>query len=90
MWYREVLVRTDVPEERIASIIRVEEIRELETLAVTRKFASDFPTSLIISTLMMEAIRYLETSALTRAIRHHILEDGVLRNDRRENLKSYK
>jgi hypothetical protein len=38
MWCRVTLVRTDVSEERIASIIRVKRISELGMLAPTRQF----------------------------------------------------
>jgi hypothetical protein len=72
------LVRTDVSEERTASIIRVTRTLELgKTLAVS-------------ITLMMEAIRLSETSVLTRATRHNVPGDGILHIHRRENLKSYK
>jgi hypothetical protein len=40
--------------------------------------------------LMMEAIHSSETSVRTRATQHHNREDGILRSDRREILKSYK
>jgi hypothetical protein len=59
------LVRTDVSEERIASIIREIRINELET----------------IFTLMMEAKRSLEMSVPTRATGLHIAEDGIPYND---------
>jgi hypothetical protein len=55
------LVRTDVSEERIASIIRVTRIRGLETrLAVTSSVlvtANVVPSLVILVALMMEAIR---------------------------------
>jgi hypothetical protein len=93
MLCRVFLVRTDVSEERISSIIRVERISEhsvfprcLHQLLVT---ADVVPNSLIISNLMMEAIRSSETLVLTRARRHRIPEDGILHSHRRENLKSY-
>jgi hypothetical protein len=44
------LVRTDVPEELIASIIRVERIIELGKLVI----ANFVPISLILSKLMMD------------------------------------
>jgi hypothetical protein len=47
------------------------------------------PSSLILSTLMMEAISSSETSVLTRTTWRHNLEDGILHNHRRENLKPY-
>jgi hypothetical protein len=59
------LVRTDVSEERISSIIRVTrrvtEARDLLRLLVT---ANVIPTSPILVTLMMETIRCSETSVL--------------------------
>jgi hypothetical protein len=61
-----VLVRTDVSEERIASIIRVKRICEV------------VPSSLIVLNLLMEAIRSSETSVLTRATMCHIPEEGIL------------
>jgi hypothetical protein len=70
------LVRNDVSEERIISIIRVEGIR-------------DVGFWLIPFSLMMEVRRSSETSVLTRATRRHISEDGILYSHRRESLKSY-
>jgi hypothetical protein len=69
------LVRTDVKEERVAFIISVKRISELErTLSVN--------TSLIISSLMVEAKLSSETSVPTRATRRHIREDGILQRIR--------
>jgi hypothetical protein len=63
------VIRADVSEDRIASIIRVTRIGELGTLAVTSNG----------STLRkMEAIRSSETSALIRAIRRNIPKDGII------------
>jgi hypothetical protein len=47
------------------------------------------PRSRIISTLKMEAMISNETSVPTGPTRGHILEDGILHGNRRENLKSY-
>jgi hypothetical protein len=73
MLRRVVLIRTDVSEERRASIIRVIRIGELgTTLAVT----TDRRTLPILLTLRMDAVRSSETSVLTRATRRNIPEDG--------------
>jgi hypothetical protein len=86
---RVALVRTDVSEEGIASIIRLTRIGELgETLDVTinqrslrRKLlvmANVIPSLQILAIMMMEAIRSSETSLLTKATQRHITEDGIL------------
>jgi hypothetical protein len=72
MLRRVTLVRTDVSEERIASIIGVTRIGELgTTLAMSVLWllvtANVVPSSLILVTQMMEAIRSSETSVITRA-----------------------
>jgi hypothetical protein len=77
MLRRVALVRTDVLEKRIASIIRLTRIGKLRT------------TSIVTSNLMMKAMRSSETSALTTAIRRNIPEDGFPHSHRRANLKSY-
>jgi hypothetical protein len=92
------LVRSDVSEERIASIIRVTRIVELgTTLAITSNpstlrrnttlrfsvTANVVPNSSIHVTLMY-AIRSSETSVLTRATWRNILEDVVLHSHRRK------
>jgi hypothetical protein len=82
------LVRTDVSEERRASINRIsaKNLRSVLRLLVTVKFV---PIHLILVTLMMEAIRFPETSVPPRATWRNIPEDAILHSHCRENLKSY-
>jgi hypothetical protein len=79
------LVRTDVTEEPIASIIRVTRIRSVLLLLVTINVV---PNSPILITLMMEAMRSSETSDLTRITLRHFPEDNILHSYCRENLRS--
>jgi hypothetical protein len=78
MWRRVALVRTDISEERIASISRV--------LLVTANVVPSLP---ILSSLLMKATRSSEMSVPTWATRRHIPEDGFLHSHWGENLKSY-
>jgi hypothetical protein len=74
MLRRVALIRTDVSEERIASIITVTRIGELGTLAVTSNRST---------------LRGNNTLVLTRVAGRNIPEDGILYSHRRENLKLY-
>jgi hypothetical protein len=71
------LLRTDISEERIPTLITV--------LVIVNVVSS----TLILSTVMMEVISFSETLVLTIATRHHIPEDCILHSHRREYLKSY-
>jgi hypothetical protein len=96
MLRRVALVRTDVSEERITSIIRVTRIGELgTTLAVTSNRSTlrrnNVLNSAIVVTLMMEA--GLCSGNLVFPVRYelgfYIPEDGVLHCHCRKNFKSY-
>jgi hypothetical protein len=82
MWRRVAIVLTDVSEECIASIFRVESIF-LQPLSRADSSLADF------STLKIETIISSETSVHTRSTRRHIPEDCFLHSHPRENLKSY-
>jgi hypothetical protein len=66
------VVRTDVSEESIASIV----LRLLVTAEV--------PSSSILVTRIIEELLYPETSVLTRTTRRNIPEYGILHSYRRE------
>jgi hypothetical protein len=85
-----VLLRNDVSEVRIASIIKVKRFCELgTTLAVTSNRSTflrrvlqllvnaNLPCSLILVTLMSEAILSSETSVLKTATRRNMPEGGM-------------
>jgi hypothetical protein len=100
MLSRVTIVRTDVSEVSISSIIRVTRIGELRKLAIEvrcEKYhvlrslvtANVFSSSPILVTLMTEAILSSEASVLTSVTRRHIPRDGILHSHRRGNLNSY-
>jgi hypothetical protein len=77
------LVRTDVSDELMASIIRMTTAGKLGTLAVTSNrstpvTANVVPGSPILITLTMEALRSSEMSVLTRTTLRNTPEDGIL------------
>jgi hypothetical protein len=83
MWRRVGLDKNNVSEEHVASVFRVERIRELDRVLAIWS-ANAVPSSGIFSTLKMEETRSFETSLLTRSTGHHIPEDGILHNHDRE------
>jgi hypothetical protein len=85
------LVKTEVSEEHIASIIRVTRIDMLGTrlaLSSNRSSQHIVSDSLILVTLMMEAILSSGALVLTRTTRCNFPEGGILHSHRRENLIS--
>jgi hypothetical protein len=100
MLYRVNLVRTDVSEERIASIMRMERISEPGTTsAVSSNWlrsvlhllvtANVVPSSPLLVALIMDAISPSETSVLTRTTWRNIPDGGNLYSYLREDLKPY-
>jgi hypothetical protein len=83
MLRRVALLRTDVLEERIASIITVVGIGKLATFLISMLLllftANVVPSSIILITLMMGATRFTETSVLTRATQRIIQEPQIFR-----------
>jgi hypothetical protein len=76
---RVCLVRTDVSEERVAYIFRVEIIHERgrALAAGLLATANAVPRSWINSTLKMVVICSSETSIITIPTRHYIQEDSI-------------
>jgi hypothetical protein len=76
-------VRTDVSEQRTASIIRVTRIGELgKKLALSSNRRT-------LRRNTIHSISSSETSVLARATWRNIQEDGILHSHRRKYLKSY-
>jgi hypothetical protein len=82
MWRHIDIVLTDVSEERITSIFRVE---DKQTFAPAH--AGSFADFFLSSTLKMEAIRSSKMSVNIISTRRHIPDDCLLHSQRRENLK---
>jgi hypothetical protein len=81
------LVRTDISEERSASIIRVTRFGELGTLEISSNrrslcrllvIANVVLSSPLLVTLIIEALRSPETSVLTRAAWRKNTEGSIL------------
>jgi hypothetical protein len=70
MWHRVALLRTDISVERVASIIRVWRISELETtLAINSDRRENFKSYILRTTSSHEVITYrLEVTAVAVAL----------------------
>jgi hypothetical protein len=93
IWNSSVRLRTDVSEEHIAPIIRVEIICNIERTATSNCVSMlqlPVPANVVPSWLMMEAIISSEMSVLRRPRLLHILQDGILHSHLCEILKSHK
>jgi hypothetical protein len=75
MLRRATLIRTDVSEEHIASIIRISRIGELATT--------------LTETSNRRTLRRNTMTVHARTTRRNIPKDDILRSHRHENLKSY-
>jgi hypothetical protein len=90
MWRCVDLASTDVSEERIASIFRIEKSASGEpacSLHLTPDHASSPRAD--FSTLKMETVLSSETSVDARSTQRDIPEDDILHSHRCKSLKSY-
>jgi hypothetical protein len=80
--HRGALLRIDISEEHIASIIRVKRFSEPETLVLRLVVSTNVVPSLpILVILKMAAIRSSETSVHKRATCRNIPEVGILHQE---------
>jgi hypothetical protein len=93
------IVKTDILEERTASIFRVTKIVELGTTLLCEYFrsvrrfvvtANVVPISQIWVTLIMKALRSSVTSVLIRVTRSNIPEDSILHSLRSQRIPLFK
>jgi hypothetical protein len=75
-----LLLRSEVSEERIASIIRVTRICELGTTLALTNVVRSSPN---LVTLKMEVKHSSETSFISRVTEHNVPEDCILHSHRR-------
>jgi hypothetical protein len=83
-----VLVRTDVSDKRIASVLRVDTISSLRTISAVASYANFVSRSLDLSTLKVAVTISSKTSILTGTTLCHIPEYGILPSHRLEGLTS--
>jgi hypothetical protein len=90
-----LVTASGVPSSPIRVTLMKETLRSSETSVFLRSMrlllvtSSVVPSSPILVTLIKEALRSSKTSVLTRPTQRNTLEDAILHNHRRENLKSY-
>jgi hypothetical protein len=91
MLRRVALIKTDISEESISSIIMVISIGEIGTTLAVASNGTRYQEMYFVEfvTMIMQRIRSSESSVLTRATRSDIPEDGILHSHRCENQRSY-